>query len=67
MVNVLRDIVMNIEMRKDCKEEFIAKVLLPEALIKVYMDVFQLEKAEAETRIFETPMSDDEEDTSIFL
>lgn len=67
VVNVLRDIVMNIEMRKDCKEEFIAKVLLPEALIKVYMDVFQLEKAEAETRIFETPMSDDEEDTSIFL
>ena len=67
VVNVLREIVMNIEMRKDCKEEFIAKVLLPEALIKVYMDVFHLEKTEAETRIFETPMSDDEDDVSIYL
>ena len=36
--------------------EYIWKVLLPECFIKFYMDMFGFEKAEAETRISETPL-----------
>ena len=36
--------------------EFLEKVMLPEALIKVYMDVFNVGKGEAEMMIEETPL-----------
>jgi hypothetical protein len=36
--------------------EYVWKVLLPETFIKIYMDHFGLEKAEAEKRISETPL-----------
>ena len=40
---------------------YVSRVLLPECLIKIYMDYFGLTKAEAEKRISETPLSDSEE------
>ena len=33
---------------------------MPECFIKFYMDIFQFTKEEAETRIKETPMIDDD-------
>jgi len=42
--------------------DYIWKVLLPECFIKFYMDFFQLTKVEAETKIKETPMIDEDED-----
>lgn len=36
--------------------EYVWKVLLPECFIKFYMDMFGLEKAEAEVKIKETPL-----------
>jgi len=41
--------------------EYMWKVLLPECFIKFYMDFFQFTKQEAEIRIKETPMVDDED------
>ena len=38
--------------------EYVWKVLLPECFIKLYMDMFGMEKDEAETRIGETPLDD---------
>ena len=35
---------------------------MPECFIKFYMDFFQLTKVEAETKIKETPMKDEDED-----
>ena len=40
---------------------YVSRVLLPESLIKIYMDYFGFTKAEAEKRIRETPLSDSEE------
>merc|ERR1712098_572957 len=39
--------------------EYVWKVLLPEAFIKFYMDFFSISKKEAEQRIKETPFDDD--------
>ena len=39
--------------------EYVWKVLLPECLIKFYMDFFAISKKEAEQRIKETPHDDD--------
>ena len=36
--------------------DYVWKVLLPETLIKFYMDYFKLTKKEAEKRIAETPL-----------
>ena len=41
---------------------FTKQVLLPECFIKFYMDFFELTKVEAETKIKETPMIDEDED-----
>ena len=38
------------------------QVMLPECFIKFYMDFFQLTKVEAETKMKETPMKDDDEE-----
>ena len=49
-------------------EQYVSRVLLPECLIKIYMDYFGFIKTEAEKRIFETPPSDDEDsDENTFL
>ena len=40
---------------------YVSRVLLPESLIKIYMDYFGFTKAEAEKRIRESPLSDSEE------
>ena len=42
--------------------DYIWKVLMPECFIKFYMDFFNISKKEAETRIAETPL-EEEEDT----
>ena len=39
--------------------EYVWKVLLPECLIKFYMDFFAISKKEAEQKIKETPHDDD--------
>jgi hypothetical protein len=36
--------------------DYVWKVLLPECLIKFYMDFFHLDKSTAETKIRETPL-----------
>ena len=41
---------------------FTKQVLLPECFIKFYMDFFQLTKVEAETKMRETPMREEDED-----
>ena len=43
--------------------DYIWKVLMPECFIKFYMDIFDMPRMEAETRIRETPL--DEEDDII--
>lgn len=49
-------------------EQYVSRVLLPECLIKIYMDYFGFIKTEAEERIFATPPSDDEDsDDNSFL
>ena len=53
---------------KKQNEQYVSRVLLPECLIKIYMDYFGFIKTEAEKRIFETPPSDDEDsDENTFL
>ena len=42
-------------------QDYVEKVLLPEALIKIYMVEFGLEKREAEKRIAETPLLKDDD------
>ena len=37
-------------------KDYVWKVLLPECLIKFYMDFFHLDKAVSETKIRETPL-----------
>ena len=44
--------------------EYIWKVLIPECFIKFYMDFFKIPKKEAEKRIKETPLADDEDSNS---
>ena len=44
--------------------EYIWKVLIPECFIKFYMDFFKIPKIEAEKRIKETPLADDEDSNS---
>ena len=41
---------------------FTQQVLLPECFIKFYMDFFKVTKAEAEIKIKETPLKDEDED-----
>lgn len=41
--------------------DYIWKVLLPEFLIKLYIDLFHLNKVEAEIKMRETPMWNPEE------
>jgi hypothetical protein len=63
----IKDIWMsNIEMEKK-NNDYVWKVLLSECLLKFYMDKFGFSKEEAENRMSETPMLDDERlcDTSI--
>jgi hypothetical protein len=47
-------------MRDKCEQrrqhDYVWKVLLPECLIKFYMDFFSVNKATAETKIRETPL-----------
>ena len=40
--------------------DYVSKVLMPECLIKFYMDFFKISKAEAETKIKETPIEDED-------
>ena len=48
-------------------DEYVWKVLLPECFIKFYMDLFSIDKKEAEKRIRETPLRDDTDSDSDFL
>ena len=41
--------------------DYIWKVLMPECFIKFYMDFFNMSRKEAENRIRETPLDDEEE------
>ena len=49
---------------KDVKKmaDYIWKVILPECLIKLYSDFFEVSRSEAETMIKETPLEDESED-----
>lgn len=51
---------------KDVKKmaDYIWKVILPECLIKLYSDFFEVSRSEAETMIKETPLEDESEDES---
>ena len=44
--------------------DYIWKVILPECLIKLYADFFQMSRTEAERRIKETPLEGESEDES---
>ena len=46
---------------------YVSRVLLPECLIKIYMDHFGLKKNEAEKRISETPLPESDEDSDEIL
>ena len=37
-------------------EDYVEKVILPECMIKLYMDIFGLDKKDAEKAIAETPL-----------
>lgn len=50
----------NIKEQMD-NNEYVWKVLLPECFIKFYMDHFHLDKVEAETRISETPLKENDD------
>jgi len=50
----------NAEERRD-NNDYVWKVLLPEVFIKLYMDHFSMEKGEAEKRIQNTPLREEDD------
>ena len=47
---------MRTDQEKRDNNDYVWKVLLPEALIKIYMDHFSMERLEVEKRILKTPL-----------
>ena len=52
---------MRTRKEKQQNNDYIWKVLLPECFIKFYMDHFSFDSQEAEARIRNTPLRDEEE------
>ena len=63
-LDCMKEIWMKTAEERAANLDYIQKVLIPEFMLKLYMDFYNISKEEAQKRIAETPLDEDEDDDS---